>query len=190
MFSLFKKKQAQSEPPLKKKIKDMKCRKINYVDEDFDTLASEMSADPKAILRLKPVNYYAIKINILWEKFILSEDYQENYVQFFRYEYDHECGKTDIYPLSAELMSKGSCEGGHNNRPESPCQRPVRKRKASKLDEFDMKAPVADLLYPSVEKTNAMKKRAAALQSSPERLLTIWSLKRWLILSRPITSIV
>ena len=60
MFSLFKKKQAQSEPPLKKKIKDMKCRKINYVDEGFDTLASEMSADPKAILRLKPVNYYAI----------------------------------------------------------------------------------------------------------------------------------
>ena len=41
MFSLFKKKQAQSEPPLKKKIKDMKCRKINYVDEGFDTLASE-----------------------------------------------------------------------------------------------------------------------------------------------------
>lgn len=70
MFLLFKKKQAQSEPPLKKKIKDMKCRKINYVDEGFDTLASEMSADPKAILRLKPVNYYAIKINISWEKFI------------------------------------------------------------------------------------------------------------------------
>ena len=69
MFSLFKKKQTQSEPPLKKKIKDMKCRKINYVDEGFDTLASEMSADPKVILRLKPVNYYAI-INILWGKFI------------------------------------------------------------------------------------------------------------------------
>ena len=82
MFSLFKKKQAQSELPLKKKIKDMKCRKINYVDEGFDTLASEMSADPKAILRLKPVNYYAIK---------------------------------------------SKYKGGHNNRPESPCQRPVRK---------------------------------------------------------------
>ena len=35
---------------------------------------------------------------------------------------------------------------------------------ASKLDEFDMKAPVADLLYPSEEKHNAMKKRAAALE--------------------------
>ncbi|MFR2194589.1 MAG: hypothetical protein ACLS5M_08740 [Ruminococcus sp.] len=62
---------------------------------------------------------------------------------------------------------------------------------ASKLDEFDMKAPVADLLYPSVEKHNAMKKKELPpLKSSPERLLTIWSLKRWLILSRPITSIV
>ena len=38
---------------------------------------------------------------------------------------------------------------------------------ASKLDEFDIKAPVADLLYPSVEKHNAMKKRAAALEKLP-----------------------
>ena len=103
MFSLFKKKQAQSEPPLKKKIKDMKCRKINYVDEDFDT---------KAILRLKPVNYYAIKNKYIMGKVYTSEDYQENYVQFFRYEYDHECGKTDIYPLSAELMSKALAKVG------------------------------------------------------------------------------
>ena len=106
MFSLFKKKQAQSELPLKKKIKDMKCRKINYVD------ASEMSADPKAILRLKPVNYYAIKSKYIMGKVYTSEDYQENYVQFFRYEYDHECGKTDIYPLSAELMSKALAKVG------------------------------------------------------------------------------
>lgn len=112
MFSLFKKKQAQSEPPLKKKIKDMKCRKINYVDEGFDTLASEMSADPKAILRLKPVNYYAIKNKYIMGKVYTSEDYQENYVQFFRYEYDHECGKADIYPLSAELMSKALAKVG------------------------------------------------------------------------------
>jgi len=88
MFSLFKKKQTQSAPPLKKKIKDMKCRKINYVDEGFDTLASEMSADPKAILRLKPVNYYAIKNKYIMGKVYTSEDHQENYVQFFRYEYD------------------------------------------------------------------------------------------------------
>ena len=105
----------------------MKCRKINYVDEGFDTLASEMSADPKAILRLKPVNYYAIKSKYIMGKVYTSEDYQENYVQFFRYEYDHECGKTDIYPLKCRAYVKGSCKGGHNNRPESPCQRPVRK---------------------------------------------------------------
>ena len=91
MFSLFKKKQAQSELPLKKKIKDMKCRKINYVDE---------------------VNYYAIKSKYIMGKVYTSEDYQENYVQFFRYEYDHECGKTDIYPLSAELMSKALAKVG------------------------------------------------------------------------------
>lgn len=92
MFSLFKKKQAQSEPPLKRN-KGYEVQKINYVDEGFDTLASEMSADPKAILRLKPVNYYAIKNKYIMGKVYTSEDHQENYVQFFRYEYDHECGK-------------------------------------------------------------------------------------------------
>ena len=33
-------------------------------------------------------------------------------MQFFRYEYDHECGKIDIYPLSAELMSKALAKVG------------------------------------------------------------------------------
>ncbi|WP_295211247.1 hypothetical protein [Ruminococcus sp.] len=112
MFSLFRKKQQGDEPPLKKKIKDMKCRKINYVDEGFDSLGEEMSADPKAILRLKPVNYYAIKNKYIMGKVYTSEDYEENYVQFFRYEYEHECGKTDIYPLSAELLAKALAKVG------------------------------------------------------------------------------
>ena len=49
---------------------------------------------------------------------------------------------------------------------------------ASKLDEFDMKAPVADLLYPSVEKHNAMKKRAAALEKLPRAFVNNLELEK------------
>lgn len=43
---------------------------------------------------------------------------------------------------------------------------------ASKLDEFDMKAPVADLLYPSVEKHNSKEKKSCQpLRSSPEQFV-------------------
>lgn len=38
---------------------------------------------------------------------------------------------------------------------------------ASQYDEFDIKTSVVDLLYPSVEKHNAMKKRSAALDKLP-----------------------
>ena len=112
MLSLFRKKTAEYEPPLKKKIKDMKCRTINFVDEGFDTLGKEMSDDPKAIMRLKPVNYYAVKNAYIMGKVYTSEDCSENYVQFFRYEHEHETGKTDIYPLDKELLSKALAKVG------------------------------------------------------------------------------
>lgn len=112
MFSLFKKKTAAAEPPLKKKIKDMKCRKVNYVDEDFEGLCSKMSADPSAILSLKPVNYYAIKTRYIMGKLYTNEDFSENYVQFFRYDTEHEVGKSDIFPIDAVLLSKALAKVG------------------------------------------------------------------------------
>lgn len=106
----------------------MKCRKINYVDEGFDTLASEMSADPKAILRLKPVNYYAIKNKYIMGKVYTSEDYQRIMCSFSDTSMTTSAEKLISSPVCGAYV-KGSCKGGHNNRPESPCQRPVRKRK-------------------------------------------------------------
>ena len=57
MFPFFKKKSAEAEPPLKKRIQEMKCRKINYVDDDFDGLCRDMGIGCNALMKLKPVNY-------------------------------------------------------------------------------------------------------------------------------------
>ncbi|MBR1422823.1 MAG: hypothetical protein IJ571_05210 [Ruminococcus sp.] len=57
-------------------------------------------------MRLKPVNYYAIKHSYILARLYSSEDMEENYVQFFRFESEHQCGKTKIYQLDRELTAK------------------------------------------------------------------------------------
>ena len=106
MFSFFKKKTAEAEPPLKKKIKDMKCRKINYVDEDFNEFCDKMRENSSAVLKLKPVNYYATKTSYIMGKVYTNEDFSENYVQFFRFETEHETHKSEIFTVDSILLSK------------------------------------------------------------------------------------
>lgn len=103
MFSFLKKKSKEDEPPLKKKIKDLKCRKINFVDEDFDGLCRDMKQDVNIIIKLKPVNYYAIKNQYIMGMVYSEEDFSENYVQFLHFESERQTGKSDIYPLDPEL---------------------------------------------------------------------------------------
>lgn len=112
MFSFFRKKDPTEEPPLKKKIKEMKCRKINYVDEDLDELCRRMRQDASAILKLRPVNYYATKTRYIMGKVYTNEDYSENYVQFFRFDTEHETGKSDIFPLDSVTLSKALAKVG------------------------------------------------------------------------------
>lgn len=103
---MFFRKKKSPETELEKRLRDLKLRKINYVDDGFDTLGTEMNSDPKAIMRLKPVNYYAIKHSYILARVYSSENMEENYVQFFRFESEHQCGKTKIYPLDRELTAK------------------------------------------------------------------------------------
>lgn len=103
---MFFRKKKSPETELEKRLRDLKLRKINYVDDGFDTLGTEMNSDPKAIMRLKPVNYYAIKHSYILARVYSSEDMEENYVQFFRFESEHQCGKTKIYPLDRELTAR------------------------------------------------------------------------------------
>lgn len=103
MFSFLKKKAKEEEPPLKKRIKDLKCRKINFVDEDFDGLCKDMKQDVSAIIKLKPVNYYAIKNQYIMGMVYSEDDFSENFVQFLHFESERQTGKSDIYPLDPEL---------------------------------------------------------------------------------------
>ncbi len=112
MFSFLKKKSTEAEPPLKKRIRYMKCRKINYVDEDFEGLCSSMKTDPKAFLKLKPVNYYAIKNQYIMGMLYSEEDFSENFIQFLHFESERQTGKSDIYPVDAETAVKGLAKVG------------------------------------------------------------------------------
>lgn len=103
MFSFLKKKDKEEEPPLKNKIKNLKCRKINFVDEDFDELCRSMKQDVGVIAKLKPVNYYAIKNQYIMGMIYSEDDFSENYVQFLHFESERQTGKSDIFSIDAQL---------------------------------------------------------------------------------------
>lgn len=113
LFGIFSSKKSQSgEPPLKKKIKTMKCRRISYVDTDLAELEADIRSDSKAILKLTPVNYYAVKNQYVMAHIYTSIDYSENYVQFTRIDFERRTGETDIYPIDFETLSKALAKVG------------------------------------------------------------------------------
>ena len=113
LLDIFRKgEKTEKELPLKKRVKDMKCRKISYVDTDFSELASAMRRDPKAVLTLKPVNYYAVKNQYIMAFVYTSENYEENYIQFKRYDFEHKTDESDIYPLDFDTLSRALAKVG------------------------------------------------------------------------------
>lgn len=111
MFGLFKKK-APEETSLQKRLRDLKLRKISYVDTDFEEFTRLMRSDVKNWLKLKPVNYYAIKREYIMGSVYTSPDYSENYVSFERYEQERRTDKSDIYAVDFELLSKALAKVG------------------------------------------------------------------------------
>ena len=106
MLSFLRRKNAEDSPPLKKRVQHMKCRKINFVDDDFTGLCSNMKTDCKALLKLKPVNYYAIKNSYIMGMLYSSEDFSENYIQLLHFEGEKQTGKSDIFPVDTETAVK------------------------------------------------------------------------------------
>ena len=111
MFGLFKKKYPE-ETSLQKRLRDLKLRKISYVDTDFEEFARLMRSDVKNWLKLKPVNYYAIKREYIMGSVYTSPDYSENYVSFERYEQERRTDKSVIYAVDFELLSKALAKVG------------------------------------------------------------------------------
>lgn len=108
----FKKKQGEADSPVKQKIKTMKCRQISYVDTDIDELAADMRRDTAAILKLKPVNYYAVKNQYIMAHIYSNNDLSENYVFFTRIDYEKRVGKTDYFSLDTDTLKRALAKVG------------------------------------------------------------------------------
>ena len=105
LFSRRKKADA-FEQPLKKRIKELKCRKVSFEECDFDELERNMRQDSASILSLKPVNYYAVKNTYISASIYTSADYRENYVQFRRIDHESVTDTSDIFPLDDVTLEK------------------------------------------------------------------------------------
>lgn len=112
MFPFFKKKTAEAGSPLKKRVQNMKCRKINFVDDDFDGLCRDMKKDCKALMRLKPVNYYAIKNSYIMGMLYSEEDFSENFIQLLHFEGERQTGRSDIFTVDTETAVKALAKVG------------------------------------------------------------------------------
>ncbi len=106
MFHFFRKRSADNEPALKKRIQAMKCRKINFVDDDFEGLCRDMKTGCKPLMRLKPVNYYAIKNSYIMGMLYSTEDFSENHIELLHFENERQTGKSDIYPVDTATAAK------------------------------------------------------------------------------------
>lgn len=120
LFDFLRKKDA----PQKKGITDgLKIKTVNYVALDLPGLAEEMEHDPSALLRLVPVNYYALKESYIEAAYYFSEDYEKLYVSFRKMETvrgTEKCtARSGIYPLTFDIYKKAMLKVGVTvNKPE------------------------------------------------------------------------
>ena len=108
----FRKKQTDGDSPVKQKVKDMKCRQISYVDTDFSELVRDIKADRRAILKLKPVNYYAVKNQYIMAHIYSNSELSENYVFFTRIDYERRTDKSDYFDLDTDTVKKALAKVG------------------------------------------------------------------------------
>lgn len=104
MFSIFKK--HNKNDPLRALAQNMKSRSINFVDDDFDGLCKDTENDRKAVLRLEPVNYYAVKQSYITGIVYSSSDMSENLIEFIHIDGDLQTGRSRLYTLDKETTVK------------------------------------------------------------------------------------
>ena len=108
MLSFLKK----DKDPLRQKVKDLKCRQIHFVDDGYDEVAGAMQSDPTVMLRLVPVNYYAVKEKYIMAKVYSSKDFEENYAEFFRYSGDKQVAFTKLFAVDKQTVTKAFAKVG------------------------------------------------------------------------------
>ena len=108
MFSFLKK----DKDPLRQKVKDLKCRQIHFVDDGYDEVIGKIESDPSAMLRLTPVNYYAVKEKYIMAKVYSSRDFEQNYAEFFRYSGDKLVSSSKLFAVDRLTAEKAFAKVG------------------------------------------------------------------------------
>lgn len=108
MLSFLKK----DKDPLRQKVKDLKCRQIHFVDDGYEQVAQGMESDCTVMLKLVPVNYYAVKEKYIMAKVYSSRDFEENYVEFFRYAGDKQVAFTKLFSVDKVTVTKAFAKVG------------------------------------------------------------------------------
>ena len=108
MLSFLKK----NKDPLRQKVKDLKCRQIHFVDNGYDDVVCNMESNPAAMLRLSPVNYYAVKEKYIMAKVYSSKDFEQNYAEFFRYAGDKVISSSRLFEVDKTTVSKAFAKVG------------------------------------------------------------------------------
>lgn len=119
MFGLFRKKdpgngigEESSRKELKKRLYQLKSKRINCVHEDMGEFLAKQRLDSSALLGLTPVNYYAIKDRYIEAHYFYSEDYSECYVTFTDYDSDKAVRASEIFPIPTEILVKAFAKVG------------------------------------------------------------------------------
>lgn len=105
LFDIFRKNR-DSGSPLNKKLRQMKCKLVNYVAEDLAVICKEMELSDEYITKLKPVNYYALKDEYIEAAYYSDENHDENYVIFRLMRNDKPVKASGIYPVSKDSLRK------------------------------------------------------------------------------------
>lgn len=105
-MSLFKSlKSKKSEmSALEKRVLTLKSKRINCVYEDFGDFLAQMKLDCKSVIKLTPVNYYALKNEYIEAHWFYTENYDECYVKFTSYKDDKVTGKSEIFKVDSEIL--------------------------------------------------------------------------------------
>ncbi|MBQ8568157.1 MAG: hypothetical protein IJ446_02960 [Oscillospiraceae bacterium] len=111
LFDFFRKKNAVSDA-----MKGKKTKTINYVAADISQLADDMDKDVNALLKLAPVNYYAIKNTYIEAFYIMNEELDDISVAFSLIETkngaEKPTAKTGLYQIDFELYRKAMLKVG------------------------------------------------------------------------------
>lgn len=103
LFGLFKKKESD---PMDKKLAAMNCKHVNYVAVDFAELCGGMEASPGYLLKLKAVNYYALKDEYIDAAFYSDSGHDENYVIFRYVKFDKPVSRSGCYAVPKDILRK------------------------------------------------------------------------------------